>query len=111
MALISIPSTFGKGFAHLTSKLKEILVEVRGLSFDLVSGDSAETNIAVTGIATDDTLAFVLGIDADNGTPADQVKDFTSDMSITSAGNIQGGAGVDTSGYDLVVVWYNKDGS
>lgn len=109
MTLKTIPSTFGKGFAHLTDDLEKILVEIRGLSFDLVSGDSASTNIAVSGIATDDTILKVIGFDPDNGTPADQVVDFTSNASITSAGNIQ--TDNSSSGYDLVVVWYNKDGS
>ena len=109
MALESMQSYFGKGFAHLTTDLKNILTELQGLSVDLVDGDSADTNIAVTGIATDDTILFALGIDADNATAGDQVKDYTGNTSITSAGNIQ--TDVDTSGYDLVVIWFNKDDS
>lgn len=76
---------------------------------ELVDGDSADTNIAVANITTEDELISVLGIDPDNGTAADQVKDFTSTSSITSDGNIQNT--VDTSGYDLWVTWADKSGA
>lgn len=111
MALETLAKWFGRGGAAVHGQqdgsLFAIIRELQGLSFDRVDGASADTNIAVSGIATDDTIAFVLGLDPDNGTPGDQVQDFTSNTSITSSGNIQ--TDVDTSGFDLVVIWWNKD--
>jgi len=99
MALIDI----GKYTNH-----KDAVFELQSLTTTLVSGAAANTNIAVAGIKTADTLHSVIGFDPDNATAANQVKDFTGNTNITSDGNIQ--TGVDTSGYDLQVVYWPKPG-
>jgi len=66
----------------------------------VVSGAGADTNIAITGIVTDDRLVCVLELD---GTDYNIVADRTSTSSITSDGNIQCTAS--TSGNKLFVLW------
>ncbi len=111
MALHPIARNFGRALTLLygvgTGRLRNILVELQGYTTEVVDGDSSATNIPVAGIATEDTIQSVVGHDPDNGTPALQVLDLTSEASITSAGNIQLDT-TDTTGYDLVVSWYNK---
>ncbi len=107
MALETIPQNLGQGLAHINNQtLRAILVELQGLKFTVVAGAGADTNIAIAGIKTVDTLLFVLALDPDNGTPADQVVDQTANTSITSDGNIQ--CTNDTTGYDVVVVYRDK---
>lgn len=88
--------------------------ELQRLSFSVVAGNTATTNIAVTGIATEDTIVAVLRADvaADTGTSAtgnkvQALSAVTSEASITSAGNIQLST-TDTTGDTLIVVWFNK---
>jgi len=88
------------------NSIANVIKELQGLKVSLVDGATADTNIAVSGITTEDTLVSVIGFDPDNATAADQVKDFTGNTSITSNGNIQ--TSVDTSGYDLLVIWFDK---
>lgn len=64
-----------------------------------VAGASANTNMAITGIATEDKLISVIEIATTTGIPTDR----TSTSSITSAGNIQCTA--DTSSDKLIVLW------
>lgn len=108
MSLHTIPDAFGSGGSGLCDgTLKSILTELQGLSFALVNGAAADTDITLTGIATEDTIAFILGLDPDNETAAEQVLDFTADFAITAADTIKAATQA-TTGYDLVVVWYNK---
>ena len=73
------------------------------IKVDLVDGDSATTNIPITGIATEDELIYVGRYV--NKAAIGALTDITSDASITSAGNIQL-ATVDASAPDLLkVVW------
>lgn len=53
--------------------------------FALLSGAAADTNIAVTGIATEDTIVFCFEVDGTSGIWTDR----TAETNITSAGNIQ----------------------
>lgn len=65
-------------------------------------GASATTDIAISGIATEDVILWVdhISTKADNAT----VVDISSEVSITSAGNIQLSS-TDTSSDLLRVVW------
>ncbi len=67
-----------------------------------VAGTTATTNIAVTGIATEDILVSVVEIATTTGIPTDR----TGEASITSAGNIQL-ASTDTSSDKLIVHWHD----
>jgi len=66
-----------------------------------VAGASANTNMAITGITTDDVLISVIEIATSTGIPTDR----TSTTSITSAGNIQ--CTVDTSSDKLIVLYHD----
>jgi len=68
----------------------------------VVTGATAATNIAVTGIATEDTLISVIEHNATSALPTDR----TATTSITSAGNIQCSA--TTSADSLVVLWLDN---
>jgi len=78
-----------------------MLTELQGLTRSVVSGAGAATNIAVTGIATEDTIVSVWELVS--GVPT---TDRTSVATITSAGNIQLSAV--TTGNKLDIFWYNK---
>ena len=91
-----IPADLGDGGAHLNDSLKGILTELQGLTVDVVDGAGVSTNVAVTGIATEDTLVKVVN-----------VTDWaTVTFTITSAGNIR--STTDTTGKKLLVFWLNK---
>ena len=74
------------------------------LQISLVDGTTADTNIAVTGIATEDEIIFV-GHFTTKAAIATLVDD-TANCSITSAGNIQ--SATDTSNDLLQVFWIDK---
>ncbi len=74
------------------------------LKVDLVDGTTADTNIAITGITTDDELIFV-GHFSTKASVATLVDD-TANCSITSDGNIQ--SGTDTSSDLLQVFWVDN---
>lgn len=111
MALETIAPNFGRGGAKIAYQgpggLKAIVTELQGLSFSLVDGASSNTEIAVSGITTSDTIKFVLGLDPDNSTSANQVMDFTSAFAISADGKVKA-ASQATNGYDLLFIWYNK---
>lgn len=81
---------------HAIRQLQRPLVAV-------VAGAAADTNIAVSGIATDDVITEAIEFAA--GVPTDR----TATTSITSAGNIQ--CSVDTTGDTLVVRYYKAAGT
>lgn len=89
-----------------TNGLFAILTELQGLKFAVVTGANANTDITVTGIATEDTLVAVVGIDGDNATLASTVVDRKAATSITAANTIQCTAS--TAAERLLVVWYDK---
>ena len=74
------------------------------LQISLVDGTTADTNIAISGIATEDEIVFV-GHFSTKASIATLVDD-TANCSITSAGNIQ--SGTDTSNDLLQVFWIDK---
>lgn len=85
--------------------LEALFTELQGLTVTVVNGANANTNIAVTNIATTDTLVAVLEFTVATGNLTG-ITNRTSISSITSAGNIQITSSTATS--VLVVVWYNK---
>ena len=79
------------------------------LKFTVVNGAAANSNIAITGIATADKIVGVAKLDftLTEGTPntrAWDASDLTSEASVTSAGNIQLDT-TDTTGEVLLVLW------
>lgn len=110
MALISLSELLGSEtnldiLAGKTGSLYNVLRELQGLSVTVVNGAGANTNMAVTGIVTTDTLLAVLEFTISAGNLTG-INDRTSTSSITSAGNIQ--CTQSTSGSRVVVLWYNK---
>jgi len=73
-----------------------------GLQFSLLDGTTAVTNIAVTGIATDDTLIACLHIST--AASIATMADILSEVEITSAGNIQL-ATTNTTSDQLLLIW------
>ena len=113
MALETIAPNFGKGHSRLAGQLAgsthNILQELQGLRISVVGGAAANTNIAVAGIAENDTLLSVVRFDR-NATAANiTLADVSGIASITSAGNIQLTAA--TTGDSLIVFWYDKSGT
>ena len=110
--LETVNSLLGWGGAKLhggwSGSLRKILTELQGLKTSVVTGTTSATNIAVTGIKTEDTLQSVVGIDGDAAVLADSVIDLTSEASITSNGNIQCST-TNTSAYRLIVNWWDKE--
>lgn len=73
-----------------------------GLQFSLLAGTTATTNIAVTGIATSDSIIFCAHIST--AAAIATMADITSEVSVTSAGNIQLSS-TDTSSDALLLIW------
>ena len=105
MSLETLPGNLGLGGAHLNKQvLHAILQELRGIKFNAAAGAATDTNIAVSGIAVEDTLVGVLEIDI----AGDAVADRLSESSITSAGNIQLTT-TTTTGSFLLIIWMDKN--
>lgn len=110
MALISLSELLGSEtnldiLAGKTGSLYNVIKELQGLSVTVVNGANANTNMAVSGIVTTDTLLAVLEFTISGGNLTG-INDRTSTSSITSAGNIQCTQSTATS--RVVVLWYNK---
>ncbi len=88
----------GNGFQGTgTGSAAKMIKELQGLTIEAVAGAGADTDIAVTGIDTTDTLVAVINVtDGDN--PAG--------ISVTSTGNIQ--STETTAGDTLTVYWFQK---
>ena len=100
MSKRDIPGNLGKGGAHMNNDtLRPILVELQGLTFSVVAGAGIDTNIAIAGIETEDTIVGAARMNA----PAD----LLAEASITSNGNIQFDS-TDTTGDFIQVAWLNK---
>lgn len=80
--------------------------ELQGLTFNLLDGAAADTNIAVTDIATDDTVVFCIHISTKAAIAT--MADITSEVVILSAGNIQLTT-TSTTSDQLLLIWFNKD--
>ncbi len=72
------------------------------LQISLVDGDTATTDIAVSGIATEDKIVFAGHLTTKAA--IESFADITSEVSITSAGNIQLSSTNTTS--DQLWVWW-----
>lgn len=77
------------------------IAELQSKKIEILAGTTADTDIAVTGIAVGDALGSV--IEFASGVPTDR----TATTSVTSAGNIQ--CSDITTGNVLLVEWYNKN--
>ena len=87
--------------------LHSALRELQGLKINVVAGAEVNTNIAIAGIGTEDTLVSVLEIQPPTASSGNTVaSDRTAVTAITSAGNIQ--CTEITTGNQLLVIWYNK---
>lgn len=111
MALETIAADFGRALARLfgtgSGRLRNIVVELQGLTPAVVVGAAVDTNIPISGIATDDTILLVMRLNRDATAANIDISDVTSEASITSAGNIQLTT-TDTTGDSLLVFWFNK---
>lgn len=85
--------------------LLNLITELQGLSVNVVTGVASSTSIAVSGMATTDTLLSVLEFTISGGNVTG-INDRTGVTTIHSAGNIRVAA--NTTDNRLVVVWYNK---
>lgn len=83
-----------------------LLTELQGLTFTSVAGAGTATNIAVSGIATEDTLLAVIHFQTTTYTPS-TILNLVAEATITSAGNIQLSS-TNTTGGRLLVIWLNK---
>lgn len=92
----------GKG----TGGLLGLIAELQGLKITSVAGAGTATNIAVAGIATEDTLVAVIHFQTTTYTPG-TILNLVAEAAITSAGNIQLSS-TSTSGGRLLVVWFDK---
>jgi hypothetical protein len=86
----------GSGSGSAAAMIKEL----QGLTTKVLTGAAANTNIAVAGIATEDTIQSAILFTA--GVPSD----ITANAAITSAGNVQFTS--DTSGKQVVLTYFNK---
>ena len=80
--------------------------ELQGRKITVVAGADVNTNMAVSGIATEDKILSVIAHKND-GTVVD---DVTDEASVTSAGNIQVTT-TNLTNYFVVVHWYDKSGA
>jgi hypothetical protein len=76
-------------------------VDAACIKVNVLAGTTASTNIAVTGISTEDTIIACL--EFATAAAIATLTDRTSTTSITSAGNIQ--CTVDTTSDALLLIW------
>lgn len=101
MSRVNLGSQFGKGGTGLTDgKLADAIKELQNLQEVVVDGAAANTNIAVAGIETTDTIISAIGFNG--GVPAA----LLADASIPSNGNIQFSSA--TTGSKVVVQYLTK---
>lgn len=85
----------------------DLIQELQGLKFKVLAGAATDTDIAVTGIAVDDTILSCMMVEPDDGTDSTMLTDVTSETNITSAGNIQLDT-TTTTGKQLLLIYYDK---
>lgn len=90
--------------ASPTSQQAQGVLENKVFKVSTPAGAGVDTNIAVTGIKTGDTLVSVLRLNRDATAANIDITDVTSEASITSDGNIQLDT-TDTTGDRLIVHW------
>ena len=92
------------------SYLDKMIGELQGLTVSTAAGVGANTNIAVSGIATEDTLIAVLVFKDPAAATQAAIVNETATSSITSAGNIQSTNATNVAANDrLVIIWFNKN--
>lgn len=79
-----------------------------GLKVTVVAGAAADTNIAIAGLATSDTLLAVLEVFPPYSAAQFTLYNRLLETKITSAGNIQLND-TDSTGNQLLVIWYDHD--
>jgi hypothetical protein len=79
--------------------------ELQRLKISVGTGAAVDTNIAITGIVTTDTVLGGLFLDGAGSDVTDVAA--VDDLAVTSAGNVQS-PGVDTTGGKVVVFWLDK---
>lgn len=89
-----------------TGGLLGLLTELQGLTITSAAGAAANNDIAVTGIATEDTLLAVIHFQTTTYTPS-TILNLVAEASITSAGNIRCSS-TSTAGGRVLVIWLNK---
>jgi hypothetical protein len=97
------------GVGNTGRSLFEILRELQGLKFQVVTGGLANVNITTTGIKAADTLAAVIAIDGDNVTLASTVLNLTAEATIQADDAIRLSI-TNTQTYRLIVIWFGKAG-
>jgi hypothetical protein len=108
MTLNTVPSTRA-GSRPSQEGVAAAVSELQRLKITVVAGAGANTNIAVAGIATTDTLLAVHRHIDPAATSTAAVVDHTAQASITSAGNVQVSVATNTNAGDrLVIYWYDK---
>lgn len=90
---------------HPTAAQDHAIRELQGKQIAVVDGAAVDTNIAIAGITTADTLGAVIRFVTD--TPTSNLVD---EAAITSDGNIQLSS-TNTTGNKLIVEWYPHVGS
>lgn len=96
--------------------VRSAVKELQSLSVAVVAGTTAATNIAVTGLDTDDVIVAVLQFDVavDTGTSAtgnkvQAVASLTGEASVPTTGNLQLST-TNTTGDTLLVMFYSAVG-
>lgn len=77
------------------------------IMFSVVAGAAADTNIAISGITRRDGLLSVIRLNKDATAANIDLDDLTSEVAITSDGNIQVDTTV-TTGDKLLVIWAKR---
>lgn len=108
MTLNTIDSVDAASQRDVQEEMRSAIYELQRLKFTVVAGAGAATNIAVAGIATEDTLVAVIRLDRDATAANINMSNLIAEASITSAGNIQNSTTV-TTGDALMVVWFDKN--
>lgn len=82
--------------------------ELQRLKVNVLAGAAADTNIAVSGIKTEDTILTCLRLNRDATAANIDITNLTSETAITSDGNIQIDTTV-TTGDTLILFWFDKN--
>lgn len=78
-----------------------------GLKYNLLTGDAADTDIAVSGLVTTDKIVYCLQWLLSSTAADINVVDLTSEVVILTDGNIQL-TDTDTTGCKLFLCWWDK---
>lgn len=89
--------------------LSQAIVELQNLSFNIVAGAAADTNITLTGYsaAGGDTVKSILRL-VGAATTLTNITDLTAELQVGSTDSTIQIATTNTTADKLLVVWYNK---